>query len=249
MRLKDKVAIITGSSSGIGRAIAYLYAQEGAKVVVSANLNIAGGEETVSNIKAKGGEAIFVKSDVTVAEDVKKLIQETVAKYGTIDILVNNVGGSLGMAPFENIDEAKFDRIVAVNLKSVYLMASNALPELKKAEGGGVIINIGSMSALRPAPGVTLYAALKGAVIILTKTLAQELAPYKIRVNVVNPTMTATERALKNPPELLKQFEEKIPLKRLASPEDVANAALFLASDESSYLTGDAINVDGGDGI
>lgn len=249
MRLKDKVAIITGSSSGIGRAIAYLYAKEGARVVVSANLNIAGGEETVSNIKAGGGDAIFVKADVTVADDVKNLVQATVTKYGKIDILVNNVGGSLGMAPFENIDEAKFDRIVAVNLKSVYLMVINALPELKKAEGGGVIVNIGSMSALRPAPGVTLYGALKGAVIILTKTLAQELAPYKIRVNVINPTMTATERALKNPPELLRQFEEKIPLKRLAKPEDVAYAALYLGSSESSYLTGDEINVDGGDGI
>jgi 3-oxoacyl-[acyl-carrier protein] reductase len=249
MRLKDKTAIITGSSSGIGRAIAYLFAKEGAKVVVSANLNIEGGEETVANIKAKGGDAIFVKADVTLAEDVKSLIDAALTEYGKIDILVNNVGGSLGMAPFENIDEAKFDRIVAVNLKSVYLMVKNALPELKKAKDGGVIVNIGSMSALRPAPGVTLYAALKGAVIVFTKTLAQELASYKIRVNVVNPTMTATERALKNPPELLKMFEDKIPLKRLAKPEDVAYAALYLASGESSYLTGESINVDGGDGI
>lgn len=249
MRLKDKVAIITGSSSGIGRAIAFLYAKEGAKIVVSANINILGGEETVRKIKANGGNAIFVKTDVTVTDDVKRLIDTTIAKYGKIDILVNNVGGSLGMSPFEDIDEDKFDRIVAVNMKSVYLMVRYALPSLKMAKGGGVIVNIGSMSVYRPAPGVTLYAALKGAVIIFTKTLAQELAPHKIRVNVINPTVTATERVLKNSPEFLKFFEDKIPLKRLAKPDDIAYAALFLASDESSYLTGDEINVDGGDGI
>ena len=249
MRLSGKIAIVTGSSSGIGRAIAYLYAREGAKVIVSADKNVAGGEETVANIRAGGGDATFIKADVTIASDVQALVEGAVEKYGGIDILVNNVGGSRGMGPFETINEEKFDRTVAVNLKSVYLMVRATLPELKKAKDGGVIVNIGSMSALRPAPGVTLYGALKGGVIAFTKTLAQEFAPYNIRVNVINPTITTTERALKNPPELLAEFANKIPLKRLARPEDVANAALYLACSESSYLTGDAINVDGGDGI
>jgi len=248
MRLSNKVALVTGSSSGIGRSIAYLFAEEGAKVAVVANINVAGGEETVATIKTNGGEAIFIQADVTIASEVQRLVEEAKAKFGKIDILVNNVGGGAGQAPFEDMDESTWDEIFAKNVKSVFLTAKYIVPDMKKVNGG-VIVNIGSMAALRPKPHTAAYGGAKGAVIAFSKAMALELAPYNIRVNTVNPTLTATQRVQQTPSDWREAFIKTVPLNRMARPEEIACAVLYLASDEASFLTGTSINVDGGDGI
>jgi len=253
MRLAKKVAIITGASSGIGQASAILFAKEGAKLVV-ADINDAGGKETVAAIKSGGGEAIFVHTDVSMAADVANLMTTAQGKFGKIDIIFNNAGIPQQTTPIEQVDEATWDRIYAVNVKSIFLTAKSAAPIMKKA-GGGVIINLASISGVRPRPGNLAYASAKAAVIHLTKALALELAPHKIRVNCINPVAVDTPMLNKffpagaNVAEVRKVTIEGIPLGRLATAEDIAYAALYLASDESSLLTGTGINVDGGRGI
>jgi 3-oxoacyl-[acyl-carrier protein] reductase len=253
MRLANKVAIITGAGSGIGRTSAILFAKEGAKIVV-ADINDAGGEETVATIRAGDGEAIFVHTDVTVASDAENLGMAAKNKFGKVDILFNNAGIPQQTMPFENVDEALWDRIFATNVKSIFLAAKSITPMMKEA-GGGVIINLASISGVRPRPGNLAYASSKAAVIHLTKALALEVAPYKIRVNCINPVGTDTPMLGKFFAEGVSLDEGKkatintIPLGRLAMPEDVANAALYLACDESSMLTGTGIDVDGGRGI
>ncbi len=247
MRLANKVAIITGAGSGLGRASAYLFAKEGAKVAV-ADINDTGGEETVTSINANGGVAIFVHTDVSLASDVKNLVKVTVEKFGKIDILFNNAGIGFQRTPVENIDEILWDKIYATNVKSVFLGAKYVVPEMRKT-GGGVIINTGSMSAIRPRINDSPYGSAKSAVNLLTKELALELGPT-IRVNCINPGPILTPIIQKGGG--LKQFQadiEELPLKRAGRPEDIAYAAVYLASDESSFLTGTAINVDGGRGI
>ena len=253
MRLANKVAIITGASSGIGRASAILFAKEGAKVVV-ADINDAGGEETVLAIKSSSGEALFIHNDVTKASDAENMIKVTKDKFGKIDILFNNAGMPQQTVPIEKVDEAQWDRIYAVNVKSIFLTAKSVAPIMKES-GGGVIINTCSISGVRPRPGNVAYASSKAAAIHLTKALAFDLAPYKIRVNCINPVATDTPMLDKffpagaNVDEFRKATIDTIPLGRLATPEDIAYAALFLASDESTMLTGTCIDVDGGRGI
>jgi NAD(P)-dependent dehydrogenase (short-subunit alcohol dehydrogenase family) len=248
MRLADKVAIITGASSGIGRATAYLFAKEGAKVVVVANINDAGGKETAANIKKNGGVSIFVHTDVSKSAEVQKLVKVTMENFGRIDILFNNAGIGFLRTPVENIDESRWEQIYATNVKSVFLCVKYVVPEMRKT-GGGVIINTGSMSAIRPRMHDAPYGSAKSAVNQLTKALALELAPT-IRVNCINPGPILTGKIQEGPG--MKQFQkdiDELPLKRAGTPKDVAFAALYLASDESSFVTGAAINVDGGRGI
>jgi len=251
MRLANKVTIITGASSGIGRSAAYLFAREGAKITVVANINVAGGEETVATIKANGGEAIFVQTDVSVASEVENLIKVTKDKFGKIDILLNNAGmwGSTAETPVDDMDESFWDQIYAVNVKGIFLTTKYVVPEMKKV-GGGVIINIASLAGIRPGgPRNAAYMSSKGAANALTKALAIELAPYNIRVNCVNPILTDTPMLKLLSEEAKKAFISIVPLGRIAKPEDVAHAALYLASEESAMLTGSSINVDGGFGI
>ncbi len=247
MRLANKVAIITGGGSGIGKASAYLFAKEGAKVVVTQRTHTTG-EETAAAINSSGGEAIFVRTDVSIASEVEHLVKVTMDTFGKIDILFNNAGIRNVSTPVESTEESWWDRIYAVNVKGIFFGAKYVVPEMKKA-GGGVIINTASIAGIRPVKGLSAYASSKGAVITLTKALALELAPYNIRVNCINPGITDTPMNVVATEEQLKRTISMTPLGRQASPEDITYAALYLASDESSMLTGASINVDGGRGI
>jgi 3-oxoacyl-[acyl-carrier protein] reductase len=257
MKLKDRVALITGAGSGIGRGSAVLFAREGAKVAV-VDMNQAGAEETVALIKGQGGSALAIKADVTVAADVEGMIAKTVKEFGKLDILFNNAGVPMSFTPIEDVKEELWDRIMDVNAKGIYLGAKYTVPYMKK-QGGGVIINTASISGVRCRPGLSAYSASKGAAITLTKSLAIELASFKIRVNCINPVAAETPMLAKfihDKGQEYDKFEEgrqrfisTVPLGRLAEPDDIAYAALYLASDEASLVTGIALDVDGGRGI
>jgi 3-oxoacyl-[acyl-carrier protein] reductase len=249
MRLPNKVALITGAGSGIGRATAQLFAQEGAKVAL-VDLNEQAGAATAEAITAGGGEAIVVRADVSAGPDVKRAIDACVERFGRIDILYNNAGIAMQRTPIEEIDDALFDRIIAVNVRSVHLGARHVVPHMKR-QGGGVILNTGSTAGIRPRVGASSYAASKGAVIALTKALAIELAPFKIRVVSINPVAVDTPMLQgihqgRDPRELQDTYLASIPLGRLNQAEDIARAALYLASDEAFMVTGTAFEIDGG---
>jgi 3-oxoacyl-[acyl-carrier protein] reductase len=249
MRLADKIAIVTGAGSGFGRGIAQRFAAEGASVLVN-DVDRVQGAATVAAIEADGGHARFCAGDVSRDADVKALVEAAVARFGGLDIVVNNAGITHRRQPMLEVDEETFDRIFAVNVKSIYLSARHAVPVLR-ARGGGVMINIASTAGVRPRPGLTWYNGTKGAAITLTKSMAAELAPDRIRVCAINPVlgesgMTALFMGEADTPENRKKFEATIPLGRFSTPRDVANAALYLASDEASLLTGTCLEVDGG---
>jgi 3-oxoacyl-[acyl-carrier protein] reductase len=245
MRLANKVAIVTGAASGFGKAIAETFAREGARVVV-ADINGQGAREVAQGI---GAAAVHVAADVSKRTEVEAMVGEAVKAFGGLDIMVNNAGTTHRNQPMLDVSEAEFDRIFAVNVKSVYLAALACVPEMEK-RGGGVIINTASTAGVRPRPGLTWYNASKGAVITMTKSMAAELAPRKIRVCAINPVAGETpllaEFMGSDTPENRARFVATIPLGRLSLPADVANAALFLASPESSMITGVALEVDGG---
>ncbi len=246
MRLKGKMAIVTGGASGFGRGIAQLYAQEGARVMV-ADLNGAAAAEVA---QALGNGAVAVETDVTRKDDVQQMIATAEEVFGGLDILVNNAGFTHKNQSLMTVSEEDFDRIYAVNVKSIYLTTLAAVPVMEK-RGGGVIINTASTAGVRPRPGLTWYNGSKGAVITLTKSMAAELAPLKIRVNAINPVIGETgllEQFMGVPdtPENRSKFVATIPLGRMSTPGDIANAALFLAEPSSSFITGVAIEVDGG---
>jgi 3-oxoacyl-[acyl-carrier protein] reductase len=245
-KLEGKVAIVTGAASGFGRGIAELYALEGAKVVV-ADINAGGALEVAS---ALGDAAVSVQCDVSLKKDVDAMVRAAVEAFGGVDIMVNNAGITHKNQPMLDVDEATFDRIYAVNVKSVYLSAMAVVPHMEK-RGGGVIINTASTAGVRPRPGLTWYNGSKGAVITLTKSMAVELAPKNIRVNAINPVMGETGMltqfmGLPDTPENRAKFLATIPLGRMSRPHDIANAALFLADPASAFITGIAMEVDGG---
>jgi len=247
-RLIDKVAIITGGASGIGRATSILFSKEGAKVIV-ADISSEKGEETVEYIKNQGGEAIFIKTDVSKALEVEKMVKESVKAYGKLNILVNNAG----IHDFGNVvsmSEEKWDKVMDVNLKGIFLCSKYSIPEMIKA-GGGSIVNVSSMGGLGAFFNECAYCTSKAAVIALTKCMAIDFASYNIRVNCVCPGNTETQM-VKGIFANSKEYEyaiQRTPLGRFAKPEEIANAILYLASDESSYITGSTLVIDGGSSI
>lgn len=250
MKLDQKVAVITGAGSGIGRASSLLFAREGAKIIV-ADINVEGGRETAAMVEKEGGQANFIQTDVTQSGQVQKMLNSCLSEFGKIDILFNVAGTPQGNAPIENIDEALFDKIYTVNVKSVFLTIKYVLPAMKSA-GKGVILNLASMGGVRARPGTSVYASSKAAIIHLTKAVAVEVSSNNIRVNYINPAAVDTPMLPQFRPKGLdlkafyRSAEESMPLGRIAQPEDVACAALFLASDDASLVTGTGIDVNGG---
>jgi len=245
MRLDNKAALVTGGASGFGRGIAETFAREGARVAV-VDVNEKGAREVAASISNK---AIALRCDVSQRADVEAAVMATVDAFGRIDVLVNNAGMSHVRRPMLEVDETEFDRLMAVNVKSIFLFAHAAVPHMRKARSG-VIINIGSTAGIRPRPGLTWYNASKGAVNLLSKSMAAELAADGIRVCAIAPVMAETPLLSTfmggDSPELRAQFKATVPLGRFATIADVANATLFLASDEASFLTGNVLEVDGG---
>lgn len=243
MKLLDKVAIITGAGRGIGEATAKKFVQEGAKVVI-ADISQADVDRTVEEIKAMGGEAIGAIVDVTSLESVNKMVKETVEKYGKLDIIVNNAGITADNT-LVKMSEAEFDRVINVNLKGVYNCGQEAAKVMTE-QGGGVILNASSVVGVYGNFGQTNYAATKWGVIGMTKTWAKELGKKGVRVNAVAPGFILTPMTEKMPEKVLDMMKDKAPLKRLGTPEDIANAYTFLASDEASFITGAVLEVTGG---
>jgi 3-oxoacyl-[acyl-carrier protein] reductase len=248
MRLKDKVAIVTGAASGFGAGIVRRYAAEGARIVVN-DLDAAGAERIARELDAGGGRAIACSGDVSKDADVARLVATALAAYGRLDVFVNNAGTTHRNQPMLDVPEEMFDRIYQVNVKSLYLSARHAVPHFRR-QGGGVFITIASTAGVRPRPGLTWYNGSKGAAIVTSRSMAAELAPDTIRVNVINPVAGETGLLAdfmgEDTPEKRAQFIATIPLGRLSQPADVATAAVFFASDEASFITGACLEVDGG---
>lgn len=249
MKLRDKVALITGGNSGIGRAIANLFATEGARVVIGAR-NEARGSETVETIAKSGGQAIFVTCDVRKAEDCQRAVERTIEAFGQLHILVNNAG-TIYRSTVVDTTEEEWDDTMDTNVKGAYLMSKHAIPWMMK-NGGGVIINIASYYGLVGGKEAAAYCASKGAMVLLTKAMALDHAAQNIRVNCICPGSVDTPMLKQEMEELggveklRPLFEAKHPLGRICSPEEVAKAALFLASDDSSFVTGSSLVIDGG---
>ena len=248
-KLEGKVTVITGAGAGIGRASARRFAREGAAVVV-ADLESGAGEETVAQIGREGGEATFVRVDVAESDQVEHMIRTAVEAYGRVDVLFNNAGVNFSASVVE-ITDAEWRRSLDVNLKGVMLGCRHAIPEMLKT-GGGSIVNSASMLGLVASPRQAPYAAAKGAVVMLTRQVAVDYAQRNIRVNCLCPSEVNTEMNRRfvaqspDPEATLRRVLARIPMDRMAEPEEIASAALFLASDDSSYITGVALPVDGG---
>jgi 3-oxoacyl-[acyl-carrier protein] reductase len=246
MRLAGKTAIVTGAASGFGRAIAERFAREGAKVSI-VDLNIDGAKAVAAGI---GVQAMAVQCDVSQADQVAAAVKASIDGMGGVDILINNAGWSHRNQPLMEVDYDTFRKVYAINVDSIFHMTKAIVPHWR-AKGGGVMINVGSTAGIRPRPGLSWYNSSKGAVNMMTKTLAVELAPDRIRVCGLAPVMGATAlletfMGMPDTPENRARFISTIPLGRLCEPEDMANAALYLASDEASFITGVIHEVDGG---
>lgn len=249
MRVHNKSIIVTGAGSGIGEGIAKRLAAEGASVIVN-DINTALGEKVVADIVAAGGVASFFAADVTQSADVKALVAVAVERYGKLDVMVNNAGWTHMNQPALDVTEADFDKCYTVNVKSIYLSTIHAVPVFRD-QGGGSFINIASTAGVRPRPGLTWYNGSKGAVIITSKSLAAELGTDNIRVNCINPVINpytglgTSFAGGELTPERLAKFRSTIPLGRFSTALDVANAALYLASDEAAFISGVCLEVDG----
>jgi 3-oxoacyl-[acyl-carrier protein] reductase len=245
LRLRNRTAIVTGAAQGFGYGIAETFIREGALVAL---LDI--NEEAVKRAaQALGPAAMGFRCDVASAEDVARVGQDAITGLGGLDILVNNAGTTHRNRPMLEVEEDEFDRIFAVNVKSIYLFAKAVVPHFRE-RGRGVILNIGSTAGLRPRPGLTWYNASKGAVNLMSKSMAIELAPDKIRVNAIAPVAGDTPLLAsfmgEDTPEKRAAFRASIPWGRLSTPQDIANSALFLCSDEAEMVTGAVLTVDGG---
>ena len=249
MRVQHKSIIVTGAGNGIGEGIAKRLAAEGGKVIVN-DINEAGGQRGLAETMPAGGTAAFFKPHVTQSADDKALVDEALRLHGRLDVVVNNAGWTHRNRPMLEVSEEEFDKVYAINVKSIYLSAIHAVPAMRQA-GGGSFINIASTAGLRPRPGLTWYNGSKGAVITTSKSMAAELGPDNIRVNCINPvfnpdTGLAAEFAGGPVDETRRaKFLATIPLGRFSTALDVANAALYLASDEAAFVSGVCIEVDG----
>ena len=244
-QFKNKVAIVTGGSFGIGRATCLAFAKKGAKVVIADWVEDA---ETLNAVKTLGGEAIFIKCDVSKTEDVKAMIEKTIATFGRLDYAFNNAGIEGNSGTTQECTEENWDKTIGVNLKGIWLCMKHEIPEMLK-QGRGVIINCASIAGLVGFPGLPAYVASKHGIVGLTKTTALEYAKSGIRVNAVCPGAIKTamiDRITGNKKEVEEQFAGMEPIGRLGQPEEVANAVLWLCSDEASFITGHAMAVDGG---
>jgi len=244
--LKDKVAIVTGGTSGIGRDTALVFAQAGAKVVVAGRRE-AEGKDVVDAIGKTGGDAIFVKTDVSKASDVQNLVRRTIEKYGRLDIAFNNAGIEGDWMPLTELSEEQFERVININLKGVWLCLKYEIPEMLKA-GGGTIVNMSSVAGLMGTPDAAPYGASKHGVIALTRTAALEFAKSNIRVNAVCPAVIESpmENRLFGAPDVHTFMEGMHPIGRIGKPREISDAVLWLASDKSSFMTGHYMVLDGG---
>lgn len=247
MRLKDKTAIVTGSSQGIGRAIARRFAGEGANVVINYNRNPQGAEEALKEIEAAGGRALIVQADLARKSDIGKLISSAIDHFGQVDILVNNAGLETH-APFWEVREEDYDKVLDVNLKGVFFTTQEFVRHLMMTNRQGRIVNISSVHEELPFPNFTAYCVSKGGLKMLTRNLSVELGPLGININNIAPGAVETpiNTKLLNDPAKLGALLNQIPLGRLAQPHDVSGLAVFLASDEAAYVTGATFFVDGG---
>lgn len=249
MRLKDKAVIVTGAGSGFGEGIAKTFAREGARVLL-ADIHEAGGKRVMDDIISAGGQARFIQADVSKRADMAAMLTAVLDAFGGLHVVVNNAGTTHRNRPMLDIEEEEFDRLYAINVKSIFLSAKTFVPHFRKA-GGGAFINIASTAGIRPRPGLTWYNGSKGAVITTSKSMAAELGPDNIRVNCVNPVISATGllsafMGVPDTPENRAKFTATIPLGRFSTPDDIANACLYLASDEAAFITGTCLEVDGG---
>lgn len=248
MRLDGKIAIVTGGGSGFGEGIAKRFAAEGCKVMV-ADINDAGGQRVVDEIVASGGVARYQHADVARDADWAALVKATVDAFGGLTTVINNAGITHRNQPLTEVSEETFDRMYGVNVKSLFHSSKHCVPIFRKA-GGGVFVNVASTAGVRPRPGLTWYNGSKGAAITTSRSMAVELAPDNIRVCVINPvagdTPLLAEFMGQDTPEIRAKFMSVIPLGRFSTPRDIANTALWLASDEADFITGTCIEVDGG---
>jgi len=248
VRLENKVTIVTGAASGFGAGIAQRFAAEGARVVVN-DLHADGAARMAAAIGEAGGHAIACPGDVSKDADVARLVASAIDAFGRLDVVVNNAGTTHRNQPMLDVPEEMFDRIYAVNVKSLYLTAKHAVPQFR-AQRSGAFITIASTAGVRPRPGLTWYNGSKGAAIVTSRSMAAELAPHNIRVNIINPVAGETAMLAdfmgEDTPQKRAQFIATIPLGRLSQPSDVATAAVFFASDEAAFITGTCMEVDGG---